>query len=93
MGFKPWQRLRKSRLAYGQSALIESSLTLSIIGTLLLLLAMITTSVPAIILGFGYLLFGVVGVIIGYLRLRKQLPTPRAEAVNRDGYWHRYSLK
>ncbi len=93
MGLKPLQRLRKSRLAYGQSALLESSLTLAIIGTLLLSLAMITASTPAIVLGLGYLTFGVLGVIIGYVRLRKRLPAPAAEAVNRDGYWHRYSLR
>ncbi len=93
MSLKALRRIRKDRLEYGHSALLESGLTLAIVGTILLGLAMVTASTPAMVIGLVFVVLGLAGVIVGYLRLRRHTAPPVAEAVERDGYWHRYSLK
>jgi len=72
---------------------LQSSLTLLIIGVLLVGLAMITGAVPAIILGLAYIAGGLIGLVVGYRRVKRHSKPAPADAVEEDGYWHRYSRK
>jgi uncharacterized membrane protein HdeD (DUF308 family) len=86
------KRFKKTRLQYGESAMLQSSLTLLIIGVFLVGLALITSAVPAIILGLAYIAGGLIGLIVGYRRASRTAQAA-SEPVEQDGYWHRYSRK
>ena len=87
------RRFKKTRLQYGQSALVQSSFTLVIIGVILILAALVTSAAPALVLGLMYLVGGTVGLVVGYMRTPKEAVASESGPVEYDGYWHRFSRK